>query len=127
MSGRIPQPRLREHQEDLPDAGLQYHARPLGQSIYSPSRPACEVFLTGVIAPSLQTASEFHPLVVWPANIDRRCRNVGLSAQPPSPSPASSGLDFGDVNFSHVHHRGKVAFGFSGSRPVLEPVESGAC
>ena len=27
---RLPQPRLREHQEDLPDAGLQNHARPLG-------------------------------------------------------------------------------------------------
>ena len=27
---RVPQPRVREHQEDLPDAGLQGHARPLG-------------------------------------------------------------------------------------------------
>ncbi|MBI2926292.1 MAG: serine/threonine protein kinase [Verrucomicrobia bacterium] len=27
---RLPQPRLREHQEDLPDASLQNHARPLG-------------------------------------------------------------------------------------------------
>lgn len=42
------------------------------------------------------------------------CRNVRLSAEaPPFPSPTAGGLDLGDVDLAHFHHRCKGAFGFS--------------
>jgi len=31
----VPQPRLREHPQDLPDAGPQNHARPAGEAVVS--------------------------------------------------------------------------------------------
>lgn len=81
---------------------------PLGASggpgwfIYFPSHPAYEIFLTGAIAPSLQTVSAFRPLVAWSSNIDRR------SAQP----------RFWRRRFSHLHHRCQGAFGFNGVGPA---------